>query len=81
MIRSLRLVYMRGSSNFLVDRRKPTVQFKINELVDVINLKLPKRSIRVKGDSKISSKLLFISFITSKKSSPSAQIERQYKIK
>lgn len=76
MIKSLRFVYMEGSSNFLVDRRKSTVQFKINELVDVINLELPKRSIRVKGDSKISSKLLFMSFILSKRSAPSAQIER-----
>lgn len=29
-------------ADFLVDRRKLIVSFKINELVDVINLQLPK---------------------------------------
>ena len=42
MIWSLKGVYMKGSSHFLVDSKKSTVSFEINKLVDVINLVLSK---------------------------------------
>ena len=37
MIWSLKAVYIKSSSNFLVDSKKSTVSFEINKSTDVIN--------------------------------------------
>lgn len=58
----------------MVDRSKPTVSFKINKVVDVINLELQKGKAYVKDDFNISNKSLFISFILHPKTIHSAKI-------
>ena len=52
-----------GFVKFFVSEKKIKTLFKIYELVDAINIMLPKRSVYVKDDSAISNKSLFISFI------------------
>ena len=45
MMWSMKLLCMRILSNLLVDRRKLTVSIKIKELLDIIDLDLPRRGV------------------------------------
>ena len=58
----------------MVDSSKPTVSFKINKVVNVVNLELEKGRACVKGDFNISNKSLFISFILHPKTIHSTKI-------
>ena len=65
----MKLLYMKGSSNLLVDKSKPISSFKIKNFADIINLELQKGIACVKDDFNISNKSLFISFILHPKTS------------
>lgn len=69
----MKLVFIRGLSKPLADRGKSLVSLKINELVAVINVELPKSKIYVKVDSSIPNKFIFIFFILPQKWSKSEE--------